>query len=384
MHPAHTEAPQPHLIIREAQKQDAESLWMLEQSVFEIDRLSKRRIKFWIEASHRIFLVAEQHQQICGYVLVLLHRGTRLARLYSVAVMPEYRNRGIAKTLLNQAEHKVAERNRFFMRLEVARNNRPALNLYQQMGYKVFGELEDYYEDHQDALRMQKKVRTLSAPPLHRATPWYQQTTDFTCGPASLMMAMASLSNQPTINQTAELAIWREATTIFMTSGHGGCHPIGLALAAHHRDFKADVYLNIKDTLFVNGVRDPAKKEIIRSVDQQFHLDAAEAGVAIHYQDVTQNDIANWLENDCAVIILISTYRMDGRKAPHWVTVSGFDESCLYVHDPDPEEGKQDAVDCQYMPIAREDFARMSSFGAEKLRTCVVISKPKNKTHSLN
>jgi len=34
-----------------------------------------------------------------------------------------------------------------------------------------------------------------------------------------------------------EINLWREATTIFMTSGHGGCHPIGLALAASAGNF---------------------------------------------------------------------------------------------------------------------------------------------------
>lgn len=370
-----TDTPPPSLLIREAIKEDTEALWALEQRIFTIDRLSKRRIKFWLEASHRIFLVAECQQQVCGYILVLLHRGTRLARLYSIAVIPEYRNQGIATQLMQQAEDAAATRNRFFMRLEVARNNHPALSLYQQRGYKVFGEFADYYEDHQDALRMQKTVRTLSEAIPHRPTPWYQQTTDFTCGPASLMMAMASLNKQQRFDQATELAIWRQATTIFMTSGHGGCHPIGLALAASERHFKANVFLNIREPLFVNGVRNPAKKEIIRSVDRQFHKEAQTAGVSIHYRDVSQDDIARWIDQGAAIIILISTYRMDGRKAPHWVAVSGIDQSCLYVHDPDPEEGKQDAVDCQYMPIAREDFARMSSFGAEKLRACVVIEK---------
>ena len=35
-----------------------------------------------------------------------------------------------------------------------------------------------------------------------------------------------------TLDRTLELRVWREATTIFMTSGHGGCGPDGLALAA--------------------------------------------------------------------------------------------------------------------------------------------------------
>lgn len=75
------------------------------------------------------------------------------------------------------------------------------------------------------------------------------------------------------------------------------------------------------------------------------------------------------------MIILISTYRMDGKKAPHWVVVSAMDEHCLYVHEPDPTPGEQTPVDCQYMPIARRDFDKMSIFGKDKLRTALVISR---------
>jgi hypothetical protein len=65
---------------------------------------------------------------------------------------------------------------------------------------------------------------------------------------------------------------------------------------------------------------------------------------------------------------------MDGKKAPHWVAVSGYDERCFYVHDPDLEDKNRAPLDCQYLPIAREDFDPMSSFGANRLRTAIVLS----------
>src|SRR5690554_5390758 len=119
------------------------------------------------------------------------------------------------------------------------------------MGYTIFGSYEDYYEDHQDALRMQKRIRYIPQNLLARQTPWFQQTTEFTCGPAALMMAMASLDGRHAPNQGDELQIWREATTIFMTSGHGGTHPVGLALAARKRGFEATAFVNQSEPLFV-------------------------------------------------------------------------------------------------------------------------------------
>jgi hypothetical protein len=73
---------------------------------------------------------------------------------------------------------------------------------------------------------------------------------------------------------------------------------------------------------------------------------------------------------------------MNQKKAPHWVVVSGFDESCLYVHDPDFKmdartdiEGEaRVAMDCQHLPIAREDFQAMRRYGGSRLQAAVVLT----------
>jgi hypothetical protein len=53
--------------------------------------------------------------------------------------------------------------------------------------------------------------------------------------------------------------------------------------------------------------------------------------------------------------------------------MSGYDETCLYMHDPDPEEYHRSELDCQFVPIARDDFDRMSCFGKNRLRTAVIL-----------
>ena len=360
---------------------DAQRLHDIEVASFDTDRLSLRRLRHWIKASNRVMTVAVTGESIVGYGLALLPRGTRLSRLYSIAVFPSARGRGLSKLILQELENRAADRGRLFMRLEVAKDNDAAIALYKSQGYQIFGTYKDYYEDHRDALRMQKRIRYRPENAFNLDVPWYQQSTEFTCGPAALMMAMASLAptNAPTSSnpsQELELDIWREATTIFMTSGHGGCHPIGLALAAQRRGYNAEVYLNKDSALFVDSVRSAEKKAIIATVDSQFRTTAKKLGVKVKHREVTQKLIEKWLHQGAAVIMLISTYRLDGKKTPHWVTLTGMDDLCLYVHDPDLTEDEQTSLDCQHLPIAREDFERMSAFGSGRLRTAVVIKKP--------
>lgn len=351
-----------------------DSLLELEQQCFSTDRLSRRSMRRFLSSEHSVFMAAMADTECVGYLLIIFHRGTRLARLYSIAVHPQHQGRGIARQLMNSGEAEAQRRGALYFRLEVNNKNTSAIKLYQSLGFKEFGYLQDYYEDHSDALRMQKRIRQYDKAAIHTAMPWFQQNTPFTCGPAALMMAMGGLDSEQRPNLSEELAIWREATTIFMTSGHGGCHPLGLALAAHHRGFKADVWISQQQPLFVEGVRSEKKKHIIEVVHNDFVDQSLAAGIVIHYENIDQATLIEASKDGAVPIVLISTYRMDRKKAPHWVAISGYDERCFYVHDPDPDEKHQDVVDCQYMPIAREDFDPMSVFGSNRLRTAIIIS----------
>ncbi len=362
------------LSIREVAKSDLAALIELEERCFETDRLSRRSFRHWITTQGRVFLVAEYEGKVAGYMLILLLRGTRLARLYSVATAPELRGKGVARSLLMAGESAAKALGCHYLRLEVSKENPAAISLYSSMGYLQFGIYHDYYGDHTDALRMQKRIRHIRLEATKLAVPWIRQTTPFTCGPAALMMAMSTLDSRYLASQHDELQIWREATTIFMTSGHGGCHPMGLALAAKARGFQADVWVNRDGTLFVEGVRNANKKRVMEMVHRDFEEQMALQQIPIHHADITQARLIEEFDKGGIAIILISTYRLDGKKAPHWVVLSGYDDSCLYVHDPDTDiKTQQISLDCQFVPLARNDFDKMSCFGSSRLRTAIII-----------
>src|SRR3982750_740356 len=77
-----------------------------------------------------------------------------------------------------------------------------------------------------------------------RKLPYYNQSLDFTCGPASLMMAMTALDKSQPIDRAHELQLWREANTVFMGQGHPGSSPYGLALAGWRRGFPGRLWLS--------------------------------------------------------------------------------------------------------------------------------------------
>lgn len=359
---------------RPARGEDLDALVALEQRCFDSDRLSRRSFRHWIHADHGHLQLVETPDGLAGYVLVIHHRGTRLARLYSLAVAPEARGTGLGRRLVEEAERLAREAGRLYLRLEVRRDNAAAIALYQSLGYRQFGERRDYYEDHESALLFEKQVWQMPESACHLPVPWIRQSTPFTCGPACLLMAMGTLAPDRHRDEAEELQLWREATTIFMTSGHGGSHPLGLALAARARGFSVEVWINQPGPLFVEGVRAEDKKTVIRQVDEQFRRQATDAGIPVHDTDLTQNALITALEQGDVPLILISTWRLDRRRSPHWVVVSGYDERCFYIHDPDPDPD-QTPVDCQYLPIDREEFGAMSAFGRSRLRTGLILRR---------
>lgn len=152
-------AADPRLTFRPARAADLAALVAMEQHCFTGDRLSVRSFRRQIHKQNPgLIIAARDNRQLAGYVLVLLNRRTTIARLYSIATAPAWRGRGLGEQLLGIAEEYAVSNQRLSLRLEVRRDNHGAIRLYQRLGYRLFGQYEDYYQDHEVALRFEKQL----------------------------------------------------------------------------------------------------------------------------------------------------------------------------------------------------------------------------------
>jgi len=362
-------------MIRRATPDDLDALVALEARCFATDRITRRSFRYLLTRAHSVTLVFEEDGAILAYALTLFSKVTALARLYSIAVDASLRGRGVGRRVLEASEREALDRGCVSMRSEVRLDNDASLALFRKAGYHQFDQVDDYYEDHMGALRFE---RTL-APPLDLTqvpVPYYQQTTDFTCGPASLMMAMKALDPGLELDRKLELRLWRESTSIFMTSGHGGCGPYGLALSAHHRGYRVEVFVKESGVFMVETVRNPEKKEVMRLVEEDFLEEIETVGVPVHYRGIRFDEIQERFAAGGIPLVLISSWRIYGERLPHWVVLTGFCERFIYVHDPfvDVEEGETRA-DSVNMPIARAEFERMARYGRSGQRAVVIVSR---------
>jgi len=362
-------------MIRSATLNDIDDLVEIENLCFDTDRLSRRSFRYILTKANAATLVDERKGRVCGDAVILFKSGTSLARLYSIATHPDYRNHNIGKNLVKAAEDSALEQDCAYMRLEIRRDNAASIALFEKMGYRQIGIHADYYEGHVDALRYEKMLAPHLRPDLVRV-PYYQQTLEFTCGPAALLMAMHALDDRIDLDRRLELRLWRESTTIFMTSGHGGCGPYGLALSAHSRGFYPAIYVKDEAALFVDSVRSEDKKEVIRLVQDDFREELEQLKIPINYYALSVDDLKSQFQKGGIPVVLISSYRIYGEKSPHWVVVTGFDDHFIYVHDPYVDDEKNmSQTDCINIPIALKDFERMARYGRTGQRAALIVRK---------
>lgn len=364
------------VVLRLADLPDIPALVSLENQAFLTDRLTRRNFHHILTRAHAACLVAERQGHLIGYALLFFRRGTSLARLYSIAVDPDLRGQGLGAALLLAAERRALAEGCWVLRLEVRADNEAAIALYRRRGYRAFGRHLRYYEDAADALRFEKRLTPAPAAPECRV-PYYPQTTDFTCGPAAAMMALAALKPGTPLSPRLELRLWRESTTVFMTAGTGGCDPYGLALALHRRGLAVRLYVVPAGYLFLDSVRSEAKRNVMRLVQDDYMAETEAAGLPVEHRALPPGELATHLDGGAIVLALISQFRMYRERVPHWLVVHGHDARSVHAHDPWIETDDMESQMAKAnLPIPWAEFDRMTRYGRSPLRAAIVVGPP--------
>ncbi len=350
------------MIFEPPDRADLAALVALERACFTTDRLSRRSWSHLIGAPSASVTVARADTGLAGAAVVLFNRATAIARLYSLAVDPARRGTGLGRALLDRAIAAASERDCALMRLECRCDNAGALRLYAEAGFAAVGRRRGFYQDGTDAVVMEKSLWSASG----AAPPFYAQTLEFTCGPCALMMAMAALDPGTRLDRGTEIGLWREATTIYMASGHGGCSPFGLALAASRRGFGVTVYAPPPGVLFVDSVRDPDKKAVIDLAEREFLADLRRTDAEIRHQPLRLDRLVDHIRQGDMPIVMIGLWRLHREQGAHWVTVAGFDGHVLRVLDPASDTGPTS--------ISAREFERISRYGRQRQAAAIVIS----------
>lgn len=142
--------------IRPATPADAGAVTDIEDRAFTGDRFNRRQIRYLLASPTCDACIAvEPDVAVAGYIMTLYRSTWQHGRVYSLAVAPECRGRGIGARLMAAAGAAARRRGCRALRLEVRADNRTAIKLYNSVGYQVIGGKPDYYSDGTAAICMQ-------------------------------------------------------------------------------------------------------------------------------------------------------------------------------------------------------------------------------------
>lgn len=109
------------------------------------------------------FLVAEINGKHVGYIMCKTEFGfsnfkklgfVKKGHVVSIAVLDEYRRKGIGNALVEESINGVKVRNCDEFYLEVRCSNIAAVRLYEKLGFAIRQQLNAYYRDGEDAYLM--------------------------------------------------------------------------------------------------------------------------------------------------------------------------------------------------------------------------------------
>lgn len=143
--------------IRRGRPADAAGIVALE-ALFPSDRMSARSVRRFLWTPSAAVWTAVAGTGVVGALVLLTRRGSRAARIYSLAVHPSARGQGLARRLVQAAEAEARRRGRPCVTLEVRIDNAAARALYAGLGYAERDQLPRYYEDGAPGLRLHKTL----------------------------------------------------------------------------------------------------------------------------------------------------------------------------------------------------------------------------------
>lgn len=144
--------------IRPVEPADLDTIVALEQRCFDRDAQTRRSLRYLLTRANAINIAAEQHSRLIGYLTLLLRRGARTARVYSIAVEAAARGQGLAARLLAAAEDRATRLGCNRMVCEVRASNRASLALFAGRGYQRKRDLPAYYPGGEDGVRLEMRL----------------------------------------------------------------------------------------------------------------------------------------------------------------------------------------------------------------------------------
>lgn len=191
--------------------------------------------------------------------------------------------------------------------------------------------------------------------------PFYPQSTEFTCDPACLMMALKYF-NFLNFSRELEFDIWREAYGI----GIPGCMPQGLAFSALARGLKVSLICKRENIIQISEkLAKGEDREIALFTSKKLFEKTKEMNVIDKNPEL--KDIEEALLSNKIPLVMMHMDLLHKIDSPHWVVVTGFDKKNVWINDPYNKNGKDVLVKKNKFLEMMNDLEKYSEIGKRML-----------------
>lgn len=136
---------------------DLNALRKLERICFEEDAWPLFDLIAVLTFPDVVRLKAVEDDRMVGFVAGDPRPSQGFSWIATIAVLPEYRRKGIGRALLHACEAQLKTPR---LKLSVRASNQTAINLYEQEGYRTADVWKGYYNDGENAIVMEKPHQT--------------------------------------------------------------------------------------------------------------------------------------------------------------------------------------------------------------------------------
>ncbi|MFJ2261060.1 peptidase C39 family protein [Streptomyces sp. NPDC087844] len=192
--------------------------------------------------------------------------------------------------------------------------------------------------------------------------PYYGQSTHFTCGAVTALVAQAHAGtlSREALDREAELTLWRDATNF------PACEPVGLGVAVRRAWPSSAVTVHLDTDRPVLLDHYPENEREWRALLQRTsRTEAGRTGVPVDPDRLSLTAIRNAIGRREHVLLLVSLAAMQGFDVPHWVLCHGVVPGAVVIEDPWANAATGDTwVDAHLLPVPDQSLDTMSSMSA--------------------
>jgi hypothetical protein len=219
------------------------------------------------------------------------------------------------------------------------------------------------------------------SPATHDEPPYYAQTSIFTCGAVTALVASEIRgSGGFSVDgnyRDRELEFWRQA------SNFPACEPIGLAVALRGSIDDAagtapvDVFLDTSGPALLETFPDGFDRKFREELQANSLQQALRSDITVHRDRLSIEVLASRIQAGDLALVLIDTQLMYGFAVPHWVLAHSVEQGLVIIDDPTISSTWGETwVDAHEIPISLETLDRMVAWGGDGYRGVVFIRRP--------